>query len=128
MEAIATEFPCQDLIKRTRFVMTPELVDRLLQGHKRTTIRFDENGIEYPAHEILPVYAVGRGRPHKEARCVAEVAITSIRYTRFNDLSAADAEADGFPSRSDLIEALLEFYPTIKPDSILCVYTFAVKN
>lgn len=123
--AAADRFPHHRLIERRRFVMQDDLVALVREGRKRSTIRFDEHGLEYPAGEVLPIYAVGSGRAHHEAAPAGEVILTGLEYVRCGDLSTAHAKADGFRSRGELVEALVRFYPSIKPDSLVCVYTFA---
>lgn len=93
-------------------------------GRKRTTIRFDERGLEYPSSSVLPLYVIEPGRPHGEATRVAEVLLTGVRYVRCSELSAADARADGFRSQDELVGVLKRFYPALKPESLVCIYSF----
>ena len=123
--AAANRFPDQRLIERRRFVMQDDLVALVQNGRKRTTIRFDEHGLEYPASRVLPTYAVGGNQPHHEAAPAGEVVRTGLRYVRCGDLSSADAKADGFKDRQELIDALTRFYPSITPSSLVCIYAFA---
>lgn len=84
--AAANRFPDQRLIERRRFVMQDDLVALVQNGRKRTTIRFDEHGLEYPASRVLPIYAVGGNQPHHEAAPAGEVVLTGLRYVRCGDL------------------------------------------
>jgi len=122
----AARFPSSKLIERGRFVMAAPLVELVRQGRKRSTIRFNDQGIEYPASEVMPVYALEPGEPHESARRAVDVRIESIAYVRCRDLTDADAREDGFRDSSELVGALRDFYPKLKPDSLVAIYHFAV--
>jgi len=122
----ATRFPGSNLIERRRFVMAEPLVKLVRQGRKRSTIRFNDQGIEYPASEVMPIYTLEPGEPHEAARRAVDVRIESIAYVRCRDLSDADAREDGFCDSAELVGALRDFYPKLKPDSLVAIYRFAV--
>jgi hypothetical protein len=123
---VAIRFPSKKLMERTRFVMATLLVEMVRQGQKRSTIRFTDKGIEYPASDVLPIYALKPGQPHDAARYAIDVRVESVAYVRCRDLSDADAREDGFRDSTELITALKYFYAKLEPDSLVTIYRFAV--
>lgn len=123
---LAREYPDVPSVPRRRFVMAAHLADKVLQRQKCTTIRFDKHAVEYPTGAVLPLFSLEAGQDHGQARCLADLALHSVRYEQVDDLTETDAIADGFGSREELIDTLQVFYGRLSPRDVVCIYSFSL--
>jgi ABC-type lipoprotein export system ATPase subunit/GNAT superfamily N-acetyltransferase len=92
-----------------RLRMASKYLEAFAGGQKTTTIR--SGRLFFPAGPLI--LQCGR----KEM--VAE--LTGIRHCLASDLTDADANRDGFDSRTDLVRALKQHYPELAPDAWLSI-------
>lgn len=123
-DALRREFPQLPRVARHRFVMATHLAELAATEQKLTTIRFEQNGVEYPASNILPLFVADSVGDHRSASFFSNICIQQVRYKYVGQLNEEDARADGFSSLDDLREALNHFYGALKNSSLVCIYTF----
>jgi hypothetical protein len=117
-------FPNLRPVARERFVMLASLANLVAANLKHTTIRYSRHEIEFPSDAKLPLFVVDSREHHDQARHSGDVRIGRVQYKQVGDLSEADAAADGFPSRDDLIAAMRSFYGPLKPNDYVSIYHF----
>lgn len=93
--------------------LAEEFVDAIISRQKRTTIRAGRRN-----------YALGPTQL-TSAKGKIPVQIVGVRYKRFEDLTDADAVADGFESIHDLSSVLKRFYPALKPSDVVTIVEFS---
>ncbi len=119
-QEVESDFPGQTLDRRERFRLHREYVHWLLDGEKETTIRYVPGGIDVPALKVLPLLASEPGEDGGEE--IGRVEVVGLTVKPFGELTAADAERDGFERLSDLIGALTDIYGDIPDDHPVSIY------
>ncbi len=94
--------------------LLPEYINAIREGHKTTTIRLGKRSIS-TSTLIL----------ESDIDSI-EVQVTSIYHKKFQNLTKADAQKDGFTTLQELKTALSMFYPNIKPNAIVTLIEFKV--
>ncbi len=95
-------------------IFSKEYLRDLLEGRKTGTIRL--GSARYKVGDVVLVYCGGF--------ILGKARITSVTHKRVVDLTEEDALRDGFDSYGDLIRALKQHYPNLKPDTPLTALTF----
>jgi len=93
--------------------LAEEFVEAVISRQKRTTIRAGRRN-----------YALGPTQL-TSAKHKVPVLIVGVRYKRFEDLTDADALADGFESIRNLNAVLRRFYPALKPSDVVTIVEFS---
>lgn len=95
--------------------LSSEFIPAVLDGRKLSTIR------------------LGR-RPYPRGPCVLRtksrdlpIEIHNVRFSRLDELTQADAYADGFTSLEELHEELRRFYPSVGPNDYVTIVEFIKK-
>jgi len=83
------------------------------EGTKIQTARIDE-----------PVYPLGMAEAIFSDQRSLPIEITKVSNKTFNQLSKEEAEKDGFKSKQELWNVLLEFYPKLSKTDILMLVEF----
>lgn len=118
-------------------IFKPEMVDKILAGHKTVTrrlVKLEDNGyggaVFLPCrYEVGKDYAVqpvieegpGRGRGGKE---VARIRIVSSTRERLNRILTSEAREEGFASREAFFAYWRKLYPGSDLTELVDVYAF----
>lgn len=89
-----------------------ELLEDIRRGRKRATVRKGKQRIQ---HGLLVFQS---GTDHQV------VNVTDVKFCHVKNLTEADAVADGFSSRGDLLAKLKEIYPDIRENQFVTVVNF----
>jgi len=123
-ERLSAIFPHLSLLKRDRFLLRGKYLDWVRDGRKTTTVRFTPDGVEYPASQLLPVYATQKfERITKTGEPDSFFKVTGVHYKRFVDLDEKDAQRDGFRNVHQLKATLCEIYPNVSDIDVVTIYT-----
>ena len=127
-QQLRESFPGAVLIPRDHFRLRSDYVDWMVSGRKRTTIRIKHAGIDYPTDNSLPLESVPEFAS-ETGRSVGRVHICRLRVKPFRDLTVDDARADGFTTREELTDALLEIYgPQCRSDLVTIYEGFVISG
>lgn len=99
-----------------RISLADDLLDTVLSGRKRSTIR---RGIRS--------YELGAARLVTSSASV-DVRITAVRVATMQTLDAEDVEAEGCETGGELVRVLQRFYPDLRDDEPLTVIRFARRD
>jgi hypothetical protein len=110
---------------REEFSLLSEYLIWLINGTKKTTIRYKKNANEVPFQKVLPLYETINKNKKRE---VGKIEIENIEIKRFSELNENDAVRDGFSTKKDLIKALKEIYRDIEEDSQVIIYSIHLKE
>lgn len=122
--ALMETYPDRFLDRRERFLLYREYVDLLADGEKTTTVRYVDGKVDVPALKVLPLHVSFRDRDDTVE--VGRVEVTALEVKPFGELTAADAERDGFGSRAELQDALEDIYGDIPDDHPVSIYHLSV--
>jgi carbamoyltransferase len=107
---------------RHDFPLYGPYLEWLREGRKVTTIRFRKRGVEVPRQAVLPLFETPDYGVGDRSKPTARVRVKSIRYQRFGDLTAEDAERDGFESVDHMLGDFRKIYPRLQAADWVTLY------
>jgi carbamoyltransferase len=117
-------FPHLQTLVRERFLLRSLYIDWVVEGRKKTTIRFKHGAVEYPIGRILPLYSSNRFERFEEGskKKVGQIIVSAVVYKSFYCLDEKDAIDDGFKNLDELKRTLVEIYPSISKTDIVSIF------
>ena len=91
----------------------------ILNGDKTQTMRTARKRLDVKVNEVVNCAFTGWNK-------TIRVKITKIGYKQFKSITDEDAQLEGYNTKEELIEALLEFYPNLDKWDRLYYYRFKV--
>jgi hypothetical protein len=113
---------------RTEMPLYGEYLNWVREGRKVTTIRLRKGAVEVPFSSVLPLFEAADFGPGDRSRPTEYVKVSALRYHRWGELYAADAERDGFKSYDDMRQALKKIYPHITDEDWVTVYDISLMD
>lgn len=111
---------------RTELPLFGRYLEWLREGRKVTTIRFRKGAVEVPFSSRLPLFETPDFSPGDRSKPTEHVAISSLRYQRFGELTVADALRDGFRDLADMRQGLKTIYPELSDEDWVTVYDISI--
>lgn len=102
----------------TTLKLADDLVDRVVKGTKRITIRLGQRNIE--VGKFLTLEATNGTLPS------VQVYVEGLTVLPLELIDETYIEADGYASHEDLIAGLQKFYPGINENSIVTLVMFTL--
>ena len=110
------------LAPRSRFLLQADFFQWLKEGRKRTTVRYRKGRIDYPSVCVAPLWVTEDFSHDPRGEQEGSLRITHYGVNKFSELTDADAIADGFSTRSELLAVLQKIYGEIKPEEEVSIY------
>jgi hypothetical protein len=106
----------QSNFKQTTIALSPDLIEAVLSGKERATIRKGRR--EYPIGPAVFDSGIAK----------IQIEITAIEIKQFKDLTDDDGRVDGDISKDELKASLATYYPGIQDSDELTIIHFKLAN